>query len=443
MRTERRDVLAEGRACLQLAGPLVAAQLATVAMGVTDTMFMGALGLDAIAAGGLAISTFTAILVAASGLLAPVSPLVAQASAVGRSDDVRRTVHAGLAVAFGAALVGEVLVVLVAALLPHLGSPTETVAPTRRFLVALAPTLPAVLAFHVLRHALVARLHARVVLLVTVVGVGLNAVFDYALGFGGFGAPRLGLVGLGLATSIASWTMLGFASLFAHREGLLERRAFDGAEISRIVRLGAPVAVMFGLEAALFAVATFSVGRCGIASLAAHQVVLQTTYAAYMVPQGMSQAAAVRVARAAAGHDARGVRLAAWTPVYLGVAFMSVAAAAYVVVPRWLAAPYLRLPAADVLVAPQIVSLFAVAAVGQVFDAAQVVAAGALRGLHDTAAPMRVTIAAYGCAGIPSVIVLGRIFGAAGAWWGIVIGLGVAGSMMLFRLYTRAQPYRL
>lgn len=432
-------VVGEARACLGLAGPLVAGQLASVAMGVTDTMFMGRLGVDAVAAGGLAVAIFSAVVVAAGGLVTPVSPLVAQANALGRSDDMRRTVRAGLVVSFGAALLCGGLVLIAAALLPRLGQPASTIAPTRAFLFALAPSLPAALAFHVLRHALVGRLRPRVVLVVTLVGVGLNVVLDYTLGFGAFGAPRLGLTGLGVATSLATWAMLACASLFAHRYGLLDRRAVDHAEVVRILRLGTPVAVMFGLEAALFAVATFVVGRWGIASLAAHQIVLQTTYAAYMVPQGISQAAAVRVARAAAAHDRHGVRLAAWTAVFLGAAFMAVAATTYVACPRTLASLLVRLPPSETGIGAQVVSLFAVAAVYQVFDGAQVVAAGALRGLHDTSTPMRVTVAAYGLVGIPSAVVLGRFLGATGAWWGIVAGLGLAGSMLLGRLYARTR----
>ncbi len=440
MNGKREGIFGEVRACLSLSAPLVAAQLANVAMGVTDTMFMGRLGVDAIAAGGLAVTAFTAVLVAAGGLLAPVSPLVAEAHARGDSDDVRSTVRAGFVVAFAASFAGVVIVAIIASLLRPLGQPPTTLAPARGFLVAIAPTLPALLAFHVLRHAFAAILRPRVVLVVTLLGVGLNALLDYALGFGALGAPRLGLAGLGLATSLASWTMLGAALLLALRAGLLGKGSVDATRVTRIARLGAPVAVMFGLEVALFAVATFAVGRCGVESLAAHQIVLQTTYAAYMVPQGVSQAAAVRVARAEASRDRIAVRRAAWTAVALGVAFMGMAAIAYVIVPRSLASIFVRLPASDDHLEAQTISLFTVAAVYQVFDGAQVIAAGALRGLHDTAAPMRVTIVAYGCVGVPSAIVLARFFGAIGAWWGIAAGIGFAGTVLLVRLYRRTSP---
>ena len=441
MSREGHGVIAEGRACLALAAPLVAAQLASVAMAVTDTMFMGRLGVEAVAAGGLGVTAFSAVLVAAGGILTPISPLVAQAHARGNGAVIRSTVRAASVIALGATLAGGAIVALIAALLPRLGQPLATLAPARAFLVAITPTLPAVLAFHVLRHALVGVLRPRLVLSVTLLGVALNAVFDYVLGFGALGAPRLGVVGLGLATSLASWAMLGAAALCAARSGLLGRGPVEQARIARILRLGAPVAMMFCLESTLFAVATFAVGRYGIASLAAHQIVLQTTYAAYMVPQGLSQAAAVRVAHASASGESGAVRRAAWTPVALGVSFMGMTAIAYVVSPRLLASIFIE-PRADDRVTAQIVSLFSVAAVCQVFDGAQVIAAGALRGLHDTSAPMRVTIVAYGCFGIPSAMVLGRYFGAAGAWWGIVVGLGLGGSALLVRLHgrTRATP---
>ena len=440
MSGERPDVLGEMRACLALAAPLVAAQLANVSMGITDAIFMGRLGIDALAAGGLAVTALSTVLVAAGGLLTPVSPLVAQAHARVAMDDVRSTVRAGLVVALGAALGSCAILALVATLLPQLGQPSVTLSPARAFLLAIAPTLPAALAFHVLRHALVGVLRPRVVLWVTLVGVGLNALFDYALGFGGVGAPRLGLVGIGVATSLASFTMLGVASLMAARARLIRRGPVDSARVARILRLGTPVAVMFSLEVALFAVATFVVGRHGVDALAAHYIVMQTTYAAYMVPQGVSQAAAVRVARAAtSGERSTGVRRAAWTAVALGVAFMMVAAIAYVLVPRSLASIFIGCATSDRRLEAQIVSLFAIAAAYQVFDGAQVVAAGALRGLHDTTAPMRATIAAYGCVGIPTTLVLGHFFGAAGAWWGIVAGLGVGGTGLLVRLRGRTR----
>ena len=108
----------------------------------------------------------------------------------------------------------------------------------------------------------------------------------------------------------------------------------------RLVYLGFPAATQFGMEVGVFAAATMLIGRLGAAALASHQVALNTVSLTYMVPLGISAAAAVRVGQALGRNDAHAASRAGWTAMLLGAAFMGCMAIAFLVVPRQIVRVY-------------------------------------------------------------------------------------------------------
>lgn len=422
----------ELRACARLAAPLVAAQVAMVGMGLTDTLMMGSLGPGALAGGALGTSYFSTLLVVSGGVVAPVGPFVAEARAQGDAARATDAVRAGCLVATAIGLVGTLLLLAAEPTLLLLGQEPSAVRSAGAYLRCVAPGFLPALLLAVLRHALAAHDRSRLLLAVTATGALLNALADYLLIHGGLGLPALGLAGVGAASAVVNWIMLGVAVGCAHRDGMLTEpgarlRPSDTRLVGSLLRQGAPVAVMFGLEVGLFAVTTVNVGRHGSIWLAAHQIALQTTSVTYMIPQALSQASALRVAHWRGHEQPRTARLVGLLMMIAGSAFMLAMGAVLWTSPQIVVGLYMRVnDAPDTTLVDAAAQLLAVAGVFQVFDGIQVTASGALRGFGDSRAPMLIAVASYGLIGAPLSFVVGRRAGAPACWIALSAGLAAA-----------------
>jgi MATE family multidrug resistance protein len=269
----------------------------------------------------------------------------------------------------------------------------------------------------------------------------VNVVANWILIFGHLGFPALGSTGAAWATVLSSIYMALFllAAVLLHDRqdgGRLRELALRPSivRLLRLLRLGLPAAAQLLLEVGVFALATTLAGRLAPAALAAHQIALNAASLTYMVPLGISAAGAVRVGQALGRRDPEGAGRAGWTALLLGGAFMSLAALAFVAVPRWI----IRAFTADPDVIASGVALLYVAAVFQLFDGIQVVATGALRGAGDTRTPMLWNLVGYWILGLPvGYYLCFRLgYGAVGLWIGLSIGLIVVGSILL-RVWSR------
>jgi MATE family multidrug resistance protein len=207
------------------------------------------------------------------------------------------------------------------------------------------------------------------------------------------------------------------------------RERLDPTRIRRLLAIGGPAAAQMLLEIGIFATAAAMIGRIGALPLAGHQIAINTAAFTYMVPLGISSAAAVRVGNALGRGDQRGARLAGWTAISLGAAFMTCAAIVLVSIPKLIARLYT--PDPNVIAAGA--ALLVVAAAFQLFDGLQAVATGALRGAGETRIPMLVNLFAYWFVSLPVAWVLGFRFhwGAVGVWIGLCIGLMLIGTILL------------
>jgi MATE family multidrug resistance protein len=176
-------------------------------------------------------------------------------------------------------------------------------------------------------------------------------------------------------------------------------------------------------------------GWLGTEQLAGHQVALNLASLAFMVPLGVSAAAAVLVVHAVGRGDAAEVRRAAAAGLVCGVGFMSASALVMLTIPRVLAGIYTTDPAVAALAA----SLIPIAGVFQVFDGIQVVSIGILRGVGDTRAPMVVNMLGFWLVGLPVSAALGFGLGAGprGLWWGLTVGLMLVAVVLIWRVRLR------
>jgi MATE family multidrug resistance protein len=208
-----------------------------------------------------------------------------------------------------------------------------------------------------------------------------------------------------------------------------------------LLRLGFPAAVQILLEIGAFAVATAMCARIGPIPLSGHEIALNCAAFTFMVPLGISSAAAVRVGQELGRGDRVAARRAGWSAILLGVGFMTTSGLVFVSAHEMLARAF----SPDPVVVHIGGMLLLVAAVFQLFDGLQVVATGALRGTGETRTAMLANLVAYWFIGLPVAYVLGfkMGWGAFGIWIGLCIGLMMIGSVLLLAWHRRLHSQKL
>jgi MATE family multidrug resistance protein len=421
---------------LNLATPVVLAELGWVTMGIVDTIMVGGLGPDAIGAVGLSSMLFIAVGVFAMGLLLGLDPLVAQAFGARRLDECHRWLVDGIWL--GLLVAPPMLGVLFAigASLPHWGLPPEVLVLVRPYLAILTWSLPPLLLYVAFRRYLQAMNHVGAVMFALLAANIVNAFANWVLVYGRFGAPAMGVPGSAVATLVSRILMAAwlFIVIVRHEAHVTPRlgdtpMGLDLSRVRRLFALGFPAAGQTVFEVGVFAAATALAGRVSATALAAHQIALNLAALTFMVPFGLSSAAAVRVGQALGRGDPRGAATAGWTAIAIGLTFMSAAAIVFLLIPRLL----IRAFTTDGTVIDVGVSLLFVAAVFQLFDGLQGVTTGALRGLGNTHTAMLWNLAGHWLVGLPLgyLLCFGWGLGVVGLWWGLSTGLIICGIGLL------------
>lgn len=435
-------------ATLVLGLPLIGSHLAQMLLHVTDTVMLGWYGVQELAAGVLGASTFFIVFVLGSGFGIAVMGMVASALGSGDDTQVRRVVRMGL---WLSALYGVAILPLMwwsGAVLLALGQKPEVAALAQDYLrIAGLGMVPALLVM-VLKSHLAANERTQVVLWVTLLAVAVNAGLNWVLIFGNLGAPELGVQGAA-AASVAAQVMSAVAlALYAGWEPALRRFALfqrfwrpDWPAFGQVFRLGLPTGLTGLAEGGLFQASALMMGWLGTRELAAHGIALEITALTFMVHVGLSNAATVRVGRAQGARDVQGLRDAAAVALVLSLVFGLLMVAMFLIIPEALVGLFLDPQNPDrVAIIAFGASLLAVAALFQLFDAAQVMALGLLRGVQDTRVPMWLASVSYWLVGIPASYVLAFPlgFGGVGLWFGLVIGLVCAGTLLMARFWRGA-----
>lgn len=425
--------------------PLAAAQLAQIAMGVTDTALLGTIGPEAVAAGGLAASIEISTLVVLQGVLAALSALVAQAIGASRVRDIPALYWTGLLLAVALMVPAFALLDNAEALLLEVGEPPALAQATGHFLTYLKWCIPGAMVGTGLQRAFLPAVDAGwIIFPVTLAGAGLNVALCYGLINGRFGLPALGFIGPAVATSIVLTSTAAALTLFAHtgsRAGLIRWTRPRVATLHALLRLGLPIGATYAVETTLFLAVALLLGLLGPVALAAQQVALMSVSVAFMIPLGISQAANVRVGHAVGARDPVAARRAGIAAIALGggaeIAFAGLGLIAPgAIVGRFLAPGPAFMTATDLL---------RVAAMFQIADGVQAVAGGALRGLGDTRTPFLLAAFGYWAVGFPAAwfLTLHTGLGAAGAWWGLAVGLITVAILLTARFLTRTARLRL
>jgi MATE family multidrug resistance protein len=423
---------------LRLALPLVLAELGWMSMAIVDTMMVGrlpnsAVAIAAVSLGGILVNVLAMF---GGGLLIGLDTLVSQAFGSGEREDCHRSLLHGIYLSLALAPLLMAPVWFFEPLLRAMRIAPEVIALAVPYSKALAwGTLPLLLYFAV-RRCMQAMNMVRPIAFALITANLINAGGNWILIYGKLGAPAMGAVGSGWSTAWAriylSAILVGYFLWYdrRHRTRLLHTPIQpELRRIRRLIALGFPAAMQITLEVGVFALVTALIGRLGAVALASHQIALNTVSFTYMVPLGISSAAAVRVGQAIGRKDPQGAGDAGSTAIFLGAAFMTCMSIVLLVIPSWIARAYTP----DRAIIHSTIILLAAGAAFQLFDGIQTVATGALRGLGDTSTPMLCHFTAYWIIGLPlgAWLCFNRGWGAFGLWAGLSLALILIGIVLL------------
>ncbi len=421
-----------------LAVPVVLSELGWIAQGVVDNIMVGKLGPVAIGAVALGNAAYYAPALFGIGLLLGLDTLVAQAYGRQDHEDCHRWLAQGV---YLACIITPPLMLIIAGLsygIPRFGVIPEVAVLSGGYLRILNwSTLPLLL-YGGTRRYLQGVGEVRVITATYVLANLLNWFGNWVLIDGRFGLPALGVNGSAISTCIARVGMavglLWLAWRYEKQRGhpLFEHWAAPQLDRLRtLVRLGAPAAGQIVLEVGAWNLSTFAAGYLTPVALATHSIALNYASISYMVPMGVSAAAAVSVGHAVGAGDPERACRAGWLALGLGTSFMLLAAVVFLVAPVPLIAIYTRDPQV-LAVGP---SLLWIAAAFQIFDGIQTVCTGALRGLGETRIPMIANLIGYWVLGLPLGLILCFVlkWGIYGMWMGLTLALIVISVTLLLR----------
>lgn len=432
------------RALLRIGLPLIGGHVAQFGIGLTDTIMLGWYSVEALAAVVLGSTFFFVLFILGSGFAIAVMPLVAEADAQNDQVLLRRVTRMGLwlSVLFSVLLIP--LFVLSGPILLGLQQEAQVAELAQVYLRVAGLGLTPALLVMVLKSYLAALEHTRVVFWVTVAAVPVNGLVNYALIFGNWGAPEMGVQGAAIASVTVQFVSLIGVVIYAVRtlpEHALFQRIWrpDWEVFASVFRLGLPIGLTNLAEVGLFAASSLMMGWLGTIQLAAHGIALQLASLAFMLHLGLSNAATVRAGNAMGRKDADHMARGAIVAIVMSIGFACVATVIFLSVPELLLGSFIdpAEPQRDAILAAG-VSLLYMAALFQFMDGAQVMALGLLRGVQDTRGPLIIAAFSYWGIGVPSGYALGFVFemGGVGVWLGLVLGLTAAAVLLMYRFWA-------
>ena len=422
------------RPMIRLALPVIAAELGWMAMGVVDTIMVGPLGAAALGGTGIGSTLLIAVGIFGMGILLGLDTTVAQAFGAGDREECDRWLVAGLWLAVVTSVPLAAVLIAVNLALPAFGFHPEVLPHVTAYFPIVALSLPLLLLYAALRRYLQALGKVGAVAWTLVAANLVNITVNWLLIYGIGPFPELGVQGAAWATVLSRVSMvaaLAWTAWRLHRDGPATHISWGWphARVRRLLTLGLPAAAHLTFEVGVFSAVTALAGQRPPAELAAHNIALNIASVVFMIPLGISAAAAVLVGQHVGSDDPTGARRAGWAAILAVLGIQVGSALAFFTAP----AAFIRLYTAEAAVIAIGAQLLGVAAAFQLFDGLQVVTTGALRGLGETRTPMYISLFGYWVAGLPIGwwLCFSEGYGVTGLWLGLAGSLFFVGTALL------------
>lgn len=416
---------------ISLAYPVMLSQLGHVVVGVADSIMVGQLGTEELAAVSLGGAPFYVVMLFGIGVSYALTPLVAAADGQNQQAGIRSLLKHAVILD---TIVGVLLFLLLyfgGPLLSYFDQEPEVVDLALPYLNIIAGSLIPVMIFQGFRQFGEGLSYTKQAMYISISANVINIILNYFLIYGIWVFPELGMNGAGWATLISRilmmivmvWFVFKFKDFKPYTTGF-NFRNYEWKIWKKLLKIGIPSGLQFVFEVGAFAMAAIMVGWLGAVPLAAHQIALNLSGITYMTASGISAAATIRVGNQLGKNDISTLRRAGFTCLIMATVFMAICGLIFILGKTLLPGYYVD----DAAVIALSADLLIVAAFFQISDGIQVVGLGALRGLADVKIPTIVTMVAYWFIAIPVGYVLGITLdmGSIGIWIGLLIGLTLA-----------------
>lgn len=433
------------RALLRLAIPVCLAQVGLKLMNTVDLMVLGHWSHGA--KGALTLGSLWAwfVIMSIVSILTAVDPQLAQAWGNRDRAAYDRALMRGLVLAMALAIPGALALQLAAPILELFQQPPELIPDAARYAAIQAIGILPFLWIMLLRSALQTRDRAHLLLRVVIVGNLLNAGLDYVLVNGLLGMPELGVEGAAWTTAVVRWAMCVGLCLgtrddlrgvrTAWTTAAIRQRALRSEALQSTLLLGLPIALQTIMEMGVFQASTLLAGVLGKPSLEGHAVALDIASTTFTGAVGLSMAAGTVVGRYIGQGDQAMARRAAQVAWLTGLAYSTACMLIMLLLPETLASAF---GDADLGIGIA-VGLLPIAGTFQLSDGLQVISLGVLRGAGDTRSPLLANFIGFWVLGLPIGYLLAfeLELGAAGLWWGFVIGLTIVAVALTWIAWVR------
>ena len=426
--------------------PLILSNLAQFAIHITDTVMLGWYDVTALAASTIAGTLFFVIFIVGAGFAQAVTPLVASAAEQDDEVQVRRVTRMGLWLSIFYGLVVTIPFFWAEEILIAIGQDAEVSRLAHIYLqIVIWQMIPALIIM-TFKSFLAALEHTAIILWATIGTAVLNIFINYALIFGNWGMPELGIMGAAIASLTVTLITVVLLVIYIVRV-LPQFELFknfwrsDSEILKRVFMLGWPIGLTSLAEGGLFSASAVMMGWIGPIELAAHGIAIQLASLTFMVHIGFSQAATVRAGRALGRKDELSLRRGGITAIGMSAFFALMTSLIFLAMPEMLVSLFIDPNEPERAALLRIgAGLVMIAALFQLVDGLQVLALGLLRGVQDTTVPMVMATISYWVIGLPVSYLLAFTlgYGPIGLWLGLVIGLAIAAALLLWRFWGRS-----
>jgi MATE family multidrug resistance protein len=429
----------------RIAVPLIMASLVNMSISITDVIMMGWLGSTELAAGAVVSDYYSLFFYLVAGIIAAISPLISQERGAGKKENIRNIIQQGFFLAMVLAVPGGIIVFNTDTALAAIGIESELVALGSPYAHMMAFTFVAMMAFNVMHFFLSSHEKTRVILLVTLIAMPVNALGNYIFMFGHFGFEAMGLAGAGLSSVVTASFMFCALLFYATQNrnfksyGLLTRFGDQQKNfIPELVRVGVPIGIANLGQMGVFLLSTVTMGIFGAEVLAAHAVALRMAGVVFAIPTGFAQAATVRVAFAIGANEYDSLKRIMRTVLVISISIGTIMLLSLIFLNVQITQAFLGKGVSTPVLMQATLFLF-ILAVNQPFSNLGVVGSGILRGFKDTRTPMMCSLTGFWGVGFVGGWSLAFIFnaGGLGIWIGLTTGTIIYGLLVAHQLYKR------
>ena len=438
---------------IKLALPLMAAFLSQKGMQFIDTIMMGWIGPDALAAGSLGTSIFVTSIIFFMGTLSAVGVFIARARGENNLDDIQSTLQQGIYLSLFFSLPCMLLIWCAPLALAHMGENINIVHNTALLLGGLIWGIPGFLLFLTFREFISAFSLTKTVMIVTLGSLPLTFLVNYILIYGKWGFPALGIAGIGYGGAVIMWFMFFCLLIYSLNHHILKNYLdflfklksnlnFNLEKIKNLLNVGLPSGVISILDASMFLFAAILMSFFSTDALAAHQIAMLCAATAYAIPFALSMSAALRVGHSMGLGDSDLAKKSAYIAFSLGIIISGFIAAVFIFFPENLAKIFINPHTDHYKNILHLATVFlAIGTLLLTFDAIQIIANGTLKGLKDTFVPMLISLACYWLIGASSAYYFAfhTSLGPAGIWYGLTLGICTTGFVLVLRFWRRIK----